>query len=369
MNKINWFEPKINKVDKNLLNTAIKNNFISEGKITKNLEKKISKFLKIKNVVMTSSGTSAIYLALRSLNVSNNDEIILPNITYVATLNAIKLSGAKPVIVDVDIKTSTIDLNDLKKKVNKKTKALIFVHVSGRPGNFKDILAFAKMKKIKIIEDAAEAFSSSLNKKKLGTYGDLGCFSFTPTKMITAAQGGAVVTSNNKLASHIRSLKDQGRTKKNIGGDDEHNFFGGNFKFNDILASILSPQLDNINKISKNFIKISDFYRKNLKGIKGLNFYKKNKGEICIWTEVICKERNKLFNYLLKNNIKCRKIWKPLSKLKSNKINKKFDNSDIIYKNVMWLPSGLNLSSRELKYICSKILDFYKIKAYFKKIT
>ena len=91
---------------------------------------------------------------------------------------------------------------------------MIFVHVSGRPGNFKDILAFAKMKKIKIIEDAAEAFSSSLNKKKLGTYGDLGCFSFTPTKMITAAQGGAVVTSNNKLASHIRSLKDQGRTKK-----------------------------------------------------------------------------------------------------------------------------------------------------------
>lgn len=364
MKKINWFEPKINKVNKNLLNSVIKHNFISEGIITKNLEKKISKFLKIKNVVMTSSGTSAIYLALRSLNIGYNDEIIVPNITYVATLNAVKLSGAKPVIVDVDLNTSTIDLNDLKKKITKKTKALIFVHVSGRSGNLKDILAFAKMKKLQVIEDAAEAFGSNLNKKKLGTYGDLGCFSFTPTKIITAAQGGAVVTSNNKLANHIRSLKDQGRTKKKIGGDDEHNIFGGNFKFNDILASILVPQLDNINKITKKFININNFYRKNLKGVKGLSFYEKNKGEICIWTEVICQKREKLFNYLLKNNIKCRKIWKPLSKLKSNNIRKKFDNSDTIYKNVMWLPSGLNLSSKELKYICSKILDFYKISSY-----
>lgn len=358
MNKINWFTPKIDNINKSLLKTTLSSNFISEGKITQKLENKISKFLKINNVIMTASGTSAIYLALRSLNITDKDEIILPNITYVATLNAIKLTGAKPVIVDVDLETSTIDLKDLKKKINQRTKAIIFVHISGRPGNLREIIFLAKKKKIKIIEDAAESFGSSLNKKKLGTLGDLGCFSFTPTKIITAAQGGAIVTKNKNLAKYIRSLKDQGRTKKNIGGDDEHDFFGGNFKFNDILASILIPQVENIKNNLSKAKKINNFYRKHLKSVKSIKFYKKIDGEICVWTEIICNERDKLFNYLLKNNIKCRKIWKPLSKLKSSKIKEKFNNSDIISKNVMWLPSGLNISVKDLKFICSKIKKF-----------
>ena len=358
MNKINWFTPKIDNINKSLLKSVISSNFISEGKITQKLEVKIGKFLKIKNVIMTASGTSAIYLALRSLNVTNKDEIILPNITYVATLNAVKLTGAKPVIVDVDLETSTIDVKDLKKKINNRTKAIIFVHISGRPGNLNKIIYLAKKKKIKVIEDAAESFGSSIYKKKLGTLGDLGCYSFTPTKIITAAQGGAVVTKNKNLAKYIRNLKDQGRTKKNIGGDDEHDYFGGNFKFNDILASILTPQLTNIKSNLSKAKKINNFYRKNLKNVNNIKFYKKTDGEICVWTEIICSERNKLYNYLLKNNIQCRKIWKPLSKLKSSKIKKNFDNSDIIAKNVMWLPSGTSLSMKELKYICSKIKKF-----------
>ena len=116
MKKINWFEPKINNLDYNILRSTFKNNFISEGKVTSFLEKKIAKFLKIKNVVMTSSGTSALYLALRSLNISQKDEVILPNITYVATLNAVKLTGAKPVLADVNKNTSLLDLSEIKKK-------------------------------------------------------------------------------------------------------------------------------------------------------------------------------------------------------------------------------------------------------------
>ena len=140
MSKINWFEPKIDNYSKETLNKTIKSNFISEGKVTLNLERKLGAFLKINNVVMTSSGTSALYLALRSLNIKQGDEVIVPNITYVATINSVKLTGAKPIIVDVDKKTSTIDFEDLKKKINKKTKVIIFVHISGRPGNFKKIL-------------------------------------------------------------------------------------------------------------------------------------------------------------------------------------------------------------------------------------
>ncbi len=116
MKKISWFEPRVNDFSKKIFNSTIKKNFISEGNITSLLEKKISNFINIKNVIMTSSGTSAIYLALRSLKISNNDEVIIPNITYVATLNAVKLTGAKPIIIDVDPASCLMDYKQLKKK-------------------------------------------------------------------------------------------------------------------------------------------------------------------------------------------------------------------------------------------------------------
>ncbi len=364
MKFINWFEPDIKQLKSKLLSRVLKSNFVSEGNINKILETKIGNFLKSNNVVMTSSGTSALYLALRSINVKPGDEVIVPNITYVATLNSVKLTGAKPIIVDVGINTSTIDEADLKRKITKKTKAIIFVHVSGRSGNLKKIISLAKKKGIKIIEDAAEAFGSQLNKKYLGTYGDLGCFSFTPTKIITSAQGGAVVTNNKKYATVIRFLKDQGRTKKNLGGNDRHDLFGGNYKYNDILASVLIPQLNQAKYKLRKAKKINNFYKKNLKKIKEINFYQENQGEVCIWTEIIAKNRDKLFNYLLKNKIKCRKIWMPLTEFKNEKKIGSFKNSILISKNVMWLPSSLNLSKKELKIICSRIKKFYQKKGF-----
>jgi len=360
MKIINWFEPKITRKSIGPMISTLKSNFISEGEVTKKLENKISKFLKIKNVIMTSSGTSSIYLALRSLDIGYKDEVIVPNITYVATLNAIKLTGAKPVLADVDLLTSTISLRDLEKKISKKTKAIIFVYISGRLGNVNKILNFAKSKKIKFIEDAAEAFGSKRNKKSLGTLGDLGCFSFTPTKIITSAQGGAVVTKNKKLAEKIKCLKDQGRTKKNKGGDDEHDLFGGNFRFNDILASVLLPQFENIQTNLNKALQINKFYKKHLKDIKELKFYNRKKGEVCIWTEVIANRRDGLFNFLLKKGIKCRKIWKPLSSLKTEKNRQKFKNSILLSKKVMWLPSSLDLKKRDLKKICLLIKKFYQ---------
>ena len=135
--------------------------------MTLKCEKALSKFLGVRNVIMTSSGTSAIYLALRSLGIKVNDEVIVPNVTYVATLNAVKLTGAKPKIVEVNTLTSTIDLNDLKKKINKKTKAIIFVHISGRPGNFKrHVLSFAKQKKKKLLRMQQKPWDLNLIKKR-----------------------------------------------------------------------------------------------------------------------------------------------------------------------------------------------------------
>ncbi len=198
-----------------------------------------------------------------------------------------------------------------------------------------------------------------IKKKKLGTLGDIGCLSFTPTKIITSAQGGAVITRSKTLARTIRSMKDQGRTKKNLGGDDTHDLFGGNFKFNDILASILLPQIYSLKKNILKAKKNNNFYRENLKNIKEIKFYKKNENEVCIWTEIICKRRDGLFNFLLKNNINCRKIWRPLSSFKHVQNNHKMSSSNLISNTVLWLPSSLDLTEKEIKKICLQIKKFY----------
>ena len=205
--KIPFARPLIN-IDKtiNLIKDVLSKNFPNEGEFTKNFEKKISSLLKTKYAITSTSGTSAIFLALKAINVMPEDEILVPNITFPATANAVKLTGAKVVLVDVNKKDLLISIDDLK-KITRKTKAIIPVHISGRGGNILELIKFAKSKKIKVIEDAAEAFTSKKGSRFLGTFGDAGCFSFAPNKIITTGQGGIIVTKNKKILKILKNLK------------------------------------------------------------------------------------------------------------------------------------------------------------------
>lgn len=356
--EISWWQPNIQKVKIKLIDKVLRSNFISEGKHSLNFENKIKKFLKTKFCVLTSSGSASIYLALKSLGIGKGDEVIVPNVTYIATANAVKLTGAKVVLVDVDLRNLSIDIKDLLKRINKRTKVILPVHVSGRGGNIKKICSIAKKKKIYVVEDAAEAFGSKLSNKNLGTFGILGCFSFTPTKIITTGQGGLVISNSKKLIEKIISLKDQGRTFRLKGGDDIHDLEGFNFKSNDLLAVLGLSQFKEINKRIKKIKFINKFYKDNL-NTKNISVIKNEKGEIPIWTDIICKKKDMLFDYLYENKIKCRKIWRPLSYQKNYKNKKLLKNSEIVKKNYMWLPSGLNLQKKDLNYICKKINNFY----------
>jgi len=360
--KIILGEPLIpHKSALNLYSKVISDNFPNEGIYARKFEKRISKLLKVKYVLTCTSGTIAIFLALKAIGVRKKDEVLVPNITFPATLNAISLSGAKPVLVDVNKDNLLMSIDDIKKKINKKTKVILPVHISGRGSNIKNILEIAKRKKVTVIEDAAEAFMSTFNNKFLGTFGKVGCFSFAPNKIITTGQGGAIVTNDKSIYKKISRLKDQGRVGPTTGGEDNYISIGYNFKFTNLQASLGLSQLDSIEKRVKTLKNHYQFYKKNIKENKNFKIIKFDlkKGELPLWTDVVCSKRNKLFKYLASKKVFCRYFWQPINMCKPYK--KSFSglkNSKDLQKKLMWLPSSLKMNKHELMKVCKLINKF-----------
>jgi perosamine synthetase len=369
MRKINFWETDINLKDYRQQKKIFSDNFPNEGKFTNILEKKISKLLKIKHCIAVANGTSALYIALKIINIKKDDEVIIPNMTFPATANAVRMTEGKVVLVDLDIKTLNIDIKDLEKKITKKTKAIIPVHVSGRPCNLGQILNIAKKRKIKIIEDAAEAFLSSYKNKFLGTLGDIGCFSLSPNKIFTSGQGGLIVTNNEKYNKLIRLFKNQGRFGLPTGGDDNYICLGGNFKLSNISSGLALSELEKVNSRSKRLIKNYKLYNKLLKNIKEIKVIKFNLkyGELPLWVDIICDRRDELFNYLKNKNIICRKFWNPLSSnnLYSQQKHNTFKNTLIMQNKLMWLPSSFLLKDRDIIDVVRNIEKFYSLNPSF----
>lgn len=359
-NLIPFSHPLID-VSTGLLNIkkSLVDDFPNEGNLNSKFETKIAKLLNVKYVITTTSGTTALYLALKSLGIGYGDEVIVPNITFPATVNAVIMSGAKPVIVDVRREDLLIEPTDIKKIINSKTRAIIPVHISGRGSNIFELKDLAQKKGIFLVEDAAEALFSGIKNQKYGTIGDVGCFSLAPNKIITSGQGGLIVTNNKKLNNKIRLLKDQGRKNKVFGGNDNFYKEGYNFKFTDLQAGLGLSQLSNINFRIKKLEYIYNYYLKNIKQSKNFKIFNFKKNEIALWTDAFCTKRDELFGYLYTKKIICRKFWLPLSfSKKQYAFKSNFDISQSIHKNLIWLPASLNLNDKQLRKICREINNF-----------
>ncbi len=363
--KIYPTNPIINtKVTLNLIKECLDNSFPNESVLTKKLENIFKKILRVRYVILTTSGTSAIYLALRAHNIGKGDEVIIPNITFPATANAVHMTGAKVVLADVSSHNLLLNVDSLHAKFTKNTKAIVPVHISGRGNNIHNLKKFADRKKVAVIEDAAEALGSKYNNKSLGTFGDCGCFSLAPNKIITTGQGGVIVTNNKKLYEKIVQLKDQGRYRYK---KDESRYIhrGFNFKFTDLQSGLGLSQIKNFKKRKEKLLNIFKFYKKNLiesKNFKIIGFDIKS-GELPLWTDVYCTRAKSLFNYLKKKGIFCRLFWEPINTLEPYKKSFKYlQTSKRLNNNLMWLPSGQDLKKDELKFICSNINQFFKMK-------
>ncbi len=365
MKKIIWWEPIIGKEEYKFIKLVFKNNFPNEGKLTIEFENKLAKLLKVKHVVAVNNATSAMFLSLKALGIGKGDEVIVPDLTFIATANAVEMAGAKAILVDVDPKTLNINVNDAKKEITKNTKVIIPVHVSGRPSDMNSIVKLAKDRKIYIVEDAAEAFMSKYKNKFLGTFGIAGCFSLSPAKTITTGQGGFITTNNTAYYKKIKELKDQGRPKRGTGGDDIHNSIGFNFKFTDLQAAVGLGQLTQLDKRIAHIRMIYRIYEKELEDVKEITIFPFDikSGELPQWIDAHANNREGLLGFLSKNNIDFRRLWHPIHKqIPYKKSDKNFPNSIKMSPKSFWLPSAFVLTESDVKKVCILIKKFYDYK-------
>ncbi len=362
---INQIQPWINDDEGNYLKKVLKRKYLTENIETKRFERNLSKKFKSKNTIAVSNWTNGIFLLLKSANIKKGDEVIVPNLTFIATITPVIWAGATPVLCDVDSKNFSLDLDNLEKLINKKTKCIIPVHLYGHCCDLGRLLKIAKQKKILILEDAAQSIGAKYKNKFLGTIGDMGGFSFYGNKIITTGEGGAVFFKNTKLRSKIYSLKNHGREKKGI---FSHKIIGYNFMFTEMQAAIGNIQLKKLDKILKKKRFIYDYYKTKLRHIKQIKFMEnlRHNKPVYWFSNIVSKDKKKLKNFLFKNKIQTRDFFLPLNKQpcfsKNNiikNINNKFPISENLYKYGLSLPSSYELSIKNLNYIVKKINLFY----------
>lgn len=361
MKKIPWWEPRIGQKERTLVEKVLKSNFLNDGEFTTAFEKKVASLVGSKYAIAVTSGTVAMYLSLKALGIGYGDEVIVSDMTFIATANAVEMCGAKAVLVDVNPNTLTISTEAIKSAITEKTKAIIPVHISGRAADMNAILKIARDFNLFVVEDAAEAFMSKYKGKYLGTYGDTGCFSFSPPKIITTGQGGIVVTNNTKIYQSLKELKDHGRPNRGTGGDDIHYSIGFNFKFTNLQAAVGLGQLYFLKKRMQRMKRINTLYRKYLNGIKGIKVFDVNleQGELPLWTDALVENRNALDKFLKEKRIHCRRFWFPIHTQKPYKNpDKNFPNSTKFSPKALWLPSAFTMSDKDVKYVATLIKDF-----------
>jgi UDP-2-acetamido-2-deoxy-ribo-hexuluronate aminotransferase len=350
----------IKKKIKKKINNLFKHNQYILGPEVQLLEKKLSAFVGSKYCITTSSGTDALLISLICLGIGQEDEVIVPNLSYIASAEVIKRVGATPIFVD--IKESDFNINEdlIEKKISKKTKAIIAVSLFGQTPNFKKINLIAKKFKIFVIEDAAQSFAAKNHGKMSCNLSDIGCTSFFPTKILGCyGDGGAIFTNKKKIYEKCMKLRIHGQSKKYV-----YDLEGLNARLDTIQAIVLLEKLKILKKEirlrSKKFIRYKNFLKK-IQQIKLPEINKNNKPSFSIFT-IIVKKRNMLFKYLRSKNIPVA-IYYPKT-LNSQKIfarTKKNDCpiSENLTSKIMSIPFSPYIKDEEMKKISKEISNFY----------
>jgi len=351
---INQIEPVITEEDIESVNSYLKSGgWLTEHTLTKSLEQRIASYLGRKYAVAVPNGTIAIYLALKSKGIGEGNKVAVPNITMVATINAVVWAGAQPILVDVD-ESLCMSLNKLENIED--LDAVIFVPLNGRSGNGELIEKWCSDENIVLIEDSAHALGSNYEGKKSGSLGDASILSFTPHKIITSGQGGLVLTDDEGLYNEMYDYKSFNREKD---ASDWHKGFGLNFKFTDLQAALLLSQFNRLDKLIESKRELFSLYKNSIGSSKDrLLKFKDYETPWFIDFILTSEESQEVYQDLMMNKgIQIRKGYPPLSK---QPMFSDTERTDLSYseekaEKIIWLPSSLNLSIEEVDTIAESL--------------
>lgn len=349
------------EIDRAIFSVLKSGNYIL-GENVSSFEKEFAQYLKIKYAVGVASGTDALILALKALRINENDEIIIPANSY-PTAFAVAAVSRRIKLVDIEKKTLNIDPAKIEKQITKKTKVIIPVHLYGLISPMKEILKIAKKHHLYVISDAAQAHGAVLNAQKAGTISDLGCFSFYPTKNLGGfGDGGMVTTGNKKWAEKIKMLRMYGEKKRY-----QSLILGVNSRLDEIQAAILRVELKSLDKLNQRRIIIAKEYFKSLKEEKDLILppLKSDLSHVYHQFVIQASERDALRNFLLKNGVETLPHYPlpihlvPAFRFLSYKKGD-FPIAEKAANEVLSLPCYPELSSKEIKTVCSLVKIFFK---------
>ena len=355
------YEPWISNEDKKNVIKTLNQSMLTLGPQLEKFENDFSKYSNSKYAIAVSNCTAALHLSLMALGIKKDDEVIIPDLTFVADVNAVLACNAKPVIADINKENFFLSISNIKKNITKKTKAIIPVHIYGQVCNIEEIMDVAKDNNLKVIEDCAHAVGTFHKSKHVGTLGSTGCFSFYPTKNITTAEGGMVITNSKQIAEKVRQLRSHGMTKslKNRYSSEYPWIFdiiepGYNYRLDEIRASLGITQLKRIKKINDLRKKASSYYHKNLQNVPGIilpDMVNDKSHSYHLYTIRIKSpyklSRNQLFKKLKDKGIRTTVYWMPIHKYMAyQKFAKKSNimNTAKIYDEILALPLFPNIS-------------------------
>ena len=352
--------PSITQKEIDYVNDAVKNGWNENwNSYIIKLEEAFKKKFNVKHALLTSSCTGAMHLGLKALGVGKGDEVIVPDLTWVATASVVKYVGAKPVFVDVDKFNWTIDPISFKNAITKSTKVVIPVHLYGHPSNMDSIVSISKENGIKIMEDAAPAIGASHNGRYCGTFGDAAAFSFQGAKMMVTGEGGIFLTNDSKIYEKVYQFSEHGRSS-----DLDKSFWieeiGFKYKISNIQAALGLAQFERIDELINKKRLIFSWYEKRLKNIEGIDLNKETSWAKSIyWMSSFVMRKNfgvsrdELIKRLKINGIDTRPVFPTISKYPMWYSEKKNENAHEISQNGINLPSGHNLSEDHVNHICN----------------
>ena len=380
--KINLCEPNIIGNEINYLVQSIKNNQLATGNFIKKFENAIKNYTSSKYASSCVNATSALHISLRVLGIKKNNEVIVPTLTFIATINSVIYNSAVPIFMDADnyfnidqkkcihfLNNYTIFKNGFtyNKKTGRKIFAIIITHVWGNAALADELIEICKVMNIKILEDASESFGTKYTKGKFknkhtGTIGDMGCISFNGNKIITSAGGGMIITNNKKYYEKSKFLSNQAKL------DDiyfKHSDVGYNYRLSNIHSAIGLAQFENIKKVLILKKNIHDFYCHEVDKINGLKILRTpNYSHNNNWMNILILNKyklskNKLLKIFIKNNIEVRPVWhlNHLHKMFKNYQSYKIYNAKKLLSNSLCLPSSSSLSIKEIKKIINILKD------------